>query len=296
MAPKLEPIRIFVGTTDDQMLSTKVLEYSIRQTASRPVEVAPLHLSGIHYPMPKDPKNRPRTPFSFQRFLIPELCGFRGKAIYVDSDMLVFDDIAQIFDLDISAHDIFTVKTGATFTRRKQFSVMLINCERVKWNIHEIVSKLDRGEIDYEELVYEMALAPRIEDRIPEGWNHLEKHVPGKTKLLHFTDMPTQPWVSTQNRLDHLWFEALYQAVSEGFVDRAFILDHVEKSWVRPSLVYQLDHRILEARDLPNEALARDRGFLAPYQRMSPAGSPTHGLYGRGLRWLKTRVEALSPR
>ena len=57
----------------------------------------PLHEATIPIPTPATPANRPRTPFSFQRFLIPELCGFKGRGIYVDSDMQVFEDIRGLW-------------------------------------------------------------------------------------------------------------------------------------------------------------------------------------------------------
>ena len=63
--PILDPIRVYVGTDDTQMVDLQVLEYSIRRFATRPVEVVPM--LNLPVPMPKDPANRPRTGFSFAR-------------------------------------------------------------------------------------------------------------------------------------------------------------------------------------------------------------------------------------
>ena len=60
--PLTEPIRVYVGTDDTQMVAVQVLEYSIRRFATRPVEVIPM--LNLPVPMPKDPANRPRTGFS----------------------------------------------------------------------------------------------------------------------------------------------------------------------------------------------------------------------------------------
>ena len=95
------PIRIYVGSTEAQMLAVKVLTHSIRKHASMTVQVVPLHRAAIQIPQPKDERNRPRTPFSFQRFLIPALNKHHGRAIYLDSDMLVFEDIRQMWDLPL---------------------------------------------------------------------------------------------------------------------------------------------------------------------------------------------------
>ena len=62
--------------------------------------------------MPLAVENRPRTPFSFQRFLIPELCGYSGKAIYLDADMQVFRDIRELWNYDFSGCDLQTVRAA----------------------------------------------------------------------------------------------------------------------------------------------------------------------------------------
>ena len=84
------PIRIFVGATEAQMLAVKVLEHSIRRRASLSVDVQPIHRLAPPAPAPRDPALRSRTPFSFQRFAVPGLMKRTGRALYLDSDMLVF--------------------------------------------------------------------------------------------------------------------------------------------------------------------------------------------------------------
>src|SRR5207237_9139533 len=93
------PIRIYVGATEAEMLAVKVLEYSIRKHASMSVEVFPLYQSGFEIPLPRDAQNQPRPPFSFQRFLIPALVGYRGRAIYLASNSLVFRDVRALLTL-----------------------------------------------------------------------------------------------------------------------------------------------------------------------------------------------------
>jgi len=40
------------------------------------------------------------TEFSFSRFLVPYLCGYEGKAIFMDGDMLCRSDIAELWKFD----------------------------------------------------------------------------------------------------------------------------------------------------------------------------------------------------
>lgn len=269
------PIRVYVGSTGAQMLPVKVLEYSIRKHASMSVEVFPLHLSDIDVPMPRDPANRPRTPFSFQRFMIPELAGFRGRAIYVDSDMQVFADLRRLWTLPLEGADLLAVGDPESDDRRPQFSVMLLDCAALGWSLPDLVAALDRGELNYETLMYEMRAAKQIRADIEPEWNSLEKYEPGRTALLHYTDMQTQPWVSTANPLGYLWTRDLLEAIDEGFVSIDFVREEVERAHVRPSLLFQLEHRIESEALLPREARDLDRGFVPPYRTMPTfTGSP----------------------
>lgn len=52
------PVKVYVGTQEEQMLATDVLEYSIKKHTKVDVEVIPLHRSGIVYREPVDEENR----------------------------------------------------------------------------------------------------------------------------------------------------------------------------------------------------------------------------------------------
>jgi lipopolysaccharide biosynthesis glycosyltransferase len=274
------PVQVYVGSQDAQMLGVKVLEFSIRAHTSAPVVVFPLHEAKIEFPMPRDPKNRPRTPFSFQRFYIPALQQYRGRAIYLDSDMQVFRDILEVWNLPFGGADLLAAREPGESSRRPQFSVMLLNCDELKWNLTDIVAALDRHELTYETLMYDMAVARSIQAAIDPSWNSLERYVPGETGLLHYTDMPTQPWVSLDNRNGHIWVRDLIAAVDAGFISRDFVKQHVDQGYVRPSLLYQLDNRVEQSANLPHEARLLDSSFVPPYKKMDSGGKKT-GLGGR---------------
>ena len=88
------PVRVYVGADRSQALAIKVLEHSIKRHTTLDVAVIPM----IDFPIrqPRDVKNSQRTGFSFSRFCIPRLAGYRGKAIYMDADMLVFQDLESV--------------------------------------------------------------------------------------------------------------------------------------------------------------------------------------------------------
>lgn len=265
------PVRVYVGSQEAQMVPVKVLEYSIRKHTGREVEVFPLHHAQVEFPMPSDVRNRPRTPFSFQRFYIPRLAGFRGRAIYLDSDMQVFRDIGEIWSLPFEGADLLSAWEAEGSGRRPQFSVMVLNCEALRWDLNEIVAALDRGDLTYETLMYEMKVAREVRTAIEPVWNSLERYEPGKTGLLHYTDMTRQPWVSRENPLGHLWVRDLIEAVDRGALARDLVEAHVREGYLRPSLLQQLDGRVENVNALPR-AREADARFVPPYKRMGAHG------------------------
>jgi hypothetical protein len=269
------PARIYVATTEAQMLAVRVLEYSIRKHASMTTRIYPLHLSGIDIPTPKDPRNWPRTPFSFQRYVIPELAGRRGRAIYLDSDMQVFRDIRELWSIPFAGADILAVGDTGNTGRRPQFSVMVLDCAALEWNIRDLVDRLDAGDLVYEDLVYDMSVAKSIRADIPGRWNSLETYREGETALLHYTDMRTQPWVYAAHPYSHLWVQDLLEAIDLGFIKRREVAEHVERGWIRPSLMWQIENRQIDGVLLPKSVRKLDRQFRPPYMGMyQHDGSP----------------------
>jgi hypothetical protein len=254
-------VRVFVASTTAEWLPTRVLEFSIQETSALPVELHPIVSFQRGIPLPRDLRNQPRTPFSFQRFLIPELCGYQGRAIYLDADMQLFSDIGALWNAPMDGHDLLAVREG-TEGRKGQFSVVLLDCARLQWRIESIVQGLDDGRYTYEQLMNEMCVADSVGRTLDPGWNSLETYAPGRTHLLHYTDMDTQPWVSLNNPLAHLWVECLRRAIAAGFITEEELAREIAAGHVRPSLVAELKQP--DARK--GELHRLDAGFVAPYR------------------------------
>lgn len=278
------PVRVFVASTASEALPVKVLEYSIKKNASVSVRVSPIMEAGLPIPSPRNPDNKPRTPFSFQRFLIPELTGYEGKAIYLDSDMLVFKDIRNLWSRPFVNADVLAAYTETHIGRKPQYSVMLLDCNKLDWNIYDIVAKLDSGALTYEQLMYDFELA-NVSSCIEPEWNALETYNSEKTALLHFTDMHTQPWVSTQNPLGYLWVKMLRAAIDDGFISREFLATELQKGHVRPSLLYQVEQGLDDPLLLPKEVLKQDDVFSAPYFAL---GAHNGNPWKSRILWLKS--------
>lgn len=276
------PIKVFVGTQPEEMLAFKVLEYSIRRHCSMSVDVIPLfeavEEAGINIPTPSDSKLRSRTPFSFQRFAIPQLKGYSGRAIYIDSDMQVFKDIKTLWMWQFDGNDLLTVEEPVGTGRRPQFSVMVLNCERLTWDAGQLIANLEAGRWTYEQFMYEMAPGNRVAAVLPAVWNDLERHT-SSTALTHYTDMDSQPWLTTENLLGGLWCEELFSAVRDSFIHADFLKEQVDRGWVRPSLIYQLEHGIADPLMLPSRISQRDLSEFVPPHRV---GKRAKGVIGCG--------------
>ena len=82
-------IRVFVGTDSDvHQDAEKVLEYSIRKNTAEEVDLVFMHPGWKSVP----------TGFSTHRYMIPELCNWEGYAIFLDVDMLVLGDLAELME------------------------------------------------------------------------------------------------------------------------------------------------------------------------------------------------------
>ena len=273
-----DTIKVYVGADRSQQLAIKVLEYSIQRHTTASVEVIPM--VDLPVPVPKDPRNSQRTGFSYSRFCIPQLAGYSGRAIYMDADMQVFKDIQELWELpfngakvlvqqDVKHLDITMVKGNAPKARIKQSAVMLLDCSRLDWDINAIVNDMDRGRYTYEQLMYEMCILKEDEVgyAVPFEWNSLE-YFDENTRLIHYTDMGTQPWVSTNNPNGHLWFAEVRRMHADGRLDWATLEQEVRLGYFRPSLLREIRYGHLIPKFLrplfnrKNEMLDKLKGYV----------------------------------
>jgi len=234
-----EPISIYVGAHETEELAFKVLEYSIRRHTDRPLVMRTIDNSLA--PPVTDPRFLPYTNFSYGRFAIPKLAGYKGRAIYMDSDMIVFHDIAELWDTPFDGAKVLVEKvTPETRGKGRLTAVMLMNCEALDWDLENIVSRLG---VDYDmnELmsVYPLVGEGELQDRLPLGWNSLDVFG-DETRLLHYTKIKTQPWVYPCHEFGYLWLDEVRRMLDEGVLSVDFIKEEVSRGHIRPSLIPEL--------------------------------------------------------
>ena len=162
-------MRIFIGYDPRQPVAVQVLAMSIARRASKPVSITPLVLSTL--PITR----RGLTEFTFSRYVVPWLCNYEGKALFLDSDMLCLGDITELFNLP--NHEAVSVVKNAQ--RFEWPSLMLFNCNKCYSLSPEFVQNDNPQSLKW---------AVDIGD-LPAEWNHCvgyDKRMENP-KLVHYT-------------------------------------------------------------------------------------------------------------
>ncbi len=233
-----EKVRVFIGTEPKAEIARKVLECSIKRHSNSEVECIPMIGAAWQYSTAGFQQG---TGFSLRRWMIPAFCGWKGRAIYLDADQLVFSDI---WDLWTKPEQIPNDKASVWCTYQPdkynvkpapQSSVMVIDCEKAKdewgWRIDEVLGylKLHNSKDKYADFMHMVGTngpAPGVRNwwtiappaRIGVEWNSLNVFAPGKTKLLHYTKEPEQPWYKPDHPYAMQWKMEFQIALNLGYV------------------------------------------------------------------------------
>lgn len=222
-----DPLRVFVAADDRLRVPARVLEYSIRKFASRPVVVD--YMRHIKPPRPKRLRDVLRSTASLRRFAIPELCGYRGRALYLEPTAQVFADVAELWDIPFGPQRLLCAfqptrppacQGEKRFHPGRQLSVMLLDCARLHWELGQIVRGLDEGRYSHAQLTRELCVVPpkEIADTLPGEWNCVESHEPARSKLVHYAARYRYPWKSDEGPLVGLWMDCYREAAAAGAV------------------------------------------------------------------------------
>jgi len=195
-------IRIFIGYDYAEAAAYHTLCHSIIERSSVPVSITPIakrHFKHIH-DRPTDPNQS--NEFAFTRWLVPYLCGYKGWAIFMDCDMLVLDDINNLWKIRDENYAVQVVKhdhqpknkikylgTKQTLYRYKNWSsVMLMNTAKCKQLTPEVINEMHG--LDLHQFKWLDGLH-QIGD-LPLEWNYLVDYYHNRSadtlSLLHYTE------------------------------------------------------------------------------------------------------------
>lgn len=191
-------IPVFVGYDPREAIAYHVCANSIIRHASQPVSIIPLALNLFrdYTETHTDGSNQ----FIYSRFLVPHLMNYTGHAIFIDGDMIVRGDIAELWNLRNAAQDAQVVKhdyqtrmsekyLGAkneNYPRKNWSSVIL-------WNCNSFPNRKLTPEFVQHATGAELHRFSWIDDErigaLPPEWNWLPDEYGPNTdaKLLHYT-------------------------------------------------------------------------------------------------------------
>jgi lipopolysaccharide biosynthesis glycosyltransferase len=248
----LPPIRIFIGSSPANTIEEKVLRYTLQKYTDSPLEIHVIDgttgsaINLTTNEVQQLPTNvianiQGATAFSLARWAIPEWCGYAGKAIYCDSDQVVLADILELWNFDLSESILAAVPISKAKSSKQYIksvlnhylnsdgeyylaSVMLIDCSRAAvWSMESLLDLLDKQQFSRQDLMY---LGPgfrdyfslSIKDLVSE-WNHLDC-ADNTSKLVHFTEIPSQPWLFPDNPIGDIWENCFLETVDQGFLTK----------------------------------------------------------------------------
>jgi len=146
-------IRVFIGSGEASRIERNTAIYSLRKNSKRELDI--YVFNGTHNsvqlnggepflaPMSLKVKYQNITEFSLYRFLIPELCNYQGRAIYIDSDTVCLSDIGELFETPMGDTDFLSRRDTNPDEVLWGLSVMLIDCHRCRFDLERIVDEIE---------------------------------------------------------------------------------------------------------------------------------------------------------
>ena len=194
----MKPIPVFVGYDPREAIAYHTCVNSIIRNSSQPVAIVPvaLNLFRDYSETHTDGSNH----FIYTRFLVPYLMEYQGWAIFIDGDMIVRGDIAELWNLRDYTKDALVVKhnyktrrnekylgnANEDYPRKNWSSVILWNCNALRNRelTPEFVQKATGAELHRFSWIADERLG-----ELPAEWNWLdvEYEYNPLAKLVHYT-------------------------------------------------------------------------------------------------------------
>ena len=177
------------------------------------------------------------TEFSNYRFMIPQLCGFKGRAIWVDSDMICFRPLDELFNLEMGDNDFLAKQaTDSPSGTRWALSVSLFDNARCQFNMDLYAREIAQGLYEYNDLhqmtANFLARHPFKIGALDPNWNCYDKYTE-QTKIIHYTNLHSQPWKFRGHRHGAVWFKYFKEAQEAGFISDDDIDRAIRRAYVR---------------------------------------------------------------
>jgi lipopolysaccharide biosynthesis glycosyltransferase len=194
----MKPVPIFIGYDPREAIAYHVCVNSIIRHSTVPVSITPLALNNFkdYTETHTDGSNQ----FIYSRFLVPYLMDYKGFGIYMDGDMIVRGDVAELQRLIDLGKDVMVVKhdyktkmkekylgsKNEDYPKKNWSSVMIFNCNT--YPTKKLTPEYIQNSTGAHLHRFEWTTDSRIGELPPE-WNWLpDEYGPNPdAKLLHYT-------------------------------------------------------------------------------------------------------------
>ena len=250
------PVRVFIGSGEASCLERKTLIYSLKKHCSRELDIYVFngtHDSIEHNDEPPVRANLPLwikyrnyTEFSNYRFLIPQICNHQGRAIFLDSDMICLADIAEFFDQPMNGCDMLGKGEAYQGEACWGMSQILFDCSKCYFDLEEIFTEMDAGlfqNVDLHQMKAPfLAKHPFRLGAYSNDWNVFDFQ-DESTKLIHYTNLNTQPWKFAGHAHEDLWFRYFNEAIAAGYITSDDISKTLNRAYVRQDILSPHAHQ-----------------------------------------------------
>lgn len=193
-------INVFIGYDSKEKVAFNILSYSILKNSTKPIAITPIYLNNIKDDFVRERNNISSTEFSFSRFIIPHLMNYQGWALFMDCDMLMEADIAELWRLrddkyavQVCKHDYipksstkFLGQTQTVYSKKNWSSFMLMNCKKCTTLTPDYVNKASGLELHQ----FKWLESEELIGELPLEWNWLADEYEYKKdiKNVHYTE------------------------------------------------------------------------------------------------------------
>jgi len=221
-------INIFIGYDNKERVAYNVLSHSIIQNSTKPVAITPIALNNLKDDFVRERNSLSSTEFSFSRFMIPHLMNYQGWALFMDCDMLMFEDISKLWRMrddskaiQVCKHDYtpkeskkFLGQVQTKYEKKNWSSFMLMNCKKCTTLTPDYVNKASGLELHQ----FKWLEGDHLIGDLPLEWNWLVGEYEHKedVKNVHYTE--GGPWFDDYKNCDYSqdWFKNLEESNGSG--------------------------------------------------------------------------------
>ena len=206
-------INVFIGYDSKEKAAFSTLAYSILKNSTKPVAITPIALNNLKDDFVRERNNLSSTEFSFSRFIIPHLMNYQGWALFMDCDMLMYSDIAELWRLrddryavQVCKHDYtpkeetkFLGQVQTKYEKKNWSSFMLMNCKKCSQLTPNYVNRATGLELHQ----FKWLESENLIGDLPLEWNWLVGEYDYKEDVnsVHFTE--GGPWFKEYRDVDY---------------------------------------------------------------------------------------------